>query len=56
MSSQVWAYQMLRKYKLTVNFDEETIDSPNGFFVTFGYGGEYETFYGALTYMVGRLK
>lgn len=56
MSDQAWAIQMMQKYRLEVCFYFSEIRSPCGKAVTFGQDGDYQTFYGALTYMVGRLS
>lgn len=56
MSNDAWAIQQLSKHKLLADFYENSIVAPNGFMVTFGHGGHYQTFYGALQYMVGRLN
>ena len=56
MSNDAWAIQQLKKYELTVNFYFCKIIAPDGYSVTFGTGKEYATFYGALTYMTGRIR
>lgn len=57
MSDQAWAIQAMQKYKLKVCFYDKEIESPCGKTVTFGtLYAEYQTFYGALTYMIGRLS
>ena len=56
MSDQAWAIQAMQKYKLQVCFYHNEIESPCGMYTTFGPNGDYQTFYGALTYMIGRLS
>lgn len=56
MSNDAWAIQQLRKHRILADFYACELEAPNGFCVTFGPRGEYQTFYGALQYMVGRLN
>lgn len=56
MSSQVWAVEMMEKYRLTVDFDKRMICTPCGHFASYGKRGHYQTLYGAITYIVGVLN
>lgn len=56
MSSQVWAIEMMNKYKLKVCFYEREIDAPGGAWIGWGPNDSHKDFYSALQYMVNRIS
>lgn len=52
MSGDLWSMEMMKKYRLSVDFCDEWIETPGGYTVYWGVKEEFATFESALQHVV----